>query len=293
MRDLDRLKEVREYRVTGPQLAALLSLGVLVVVASFVAGFEAGLWRRPIDEDLMRPAGSDGDRDAGEVLAALLAERSEEIEDDGGPPRMKAPSLVTSIENPDANAAQQGSGVDEEASQASPEEAGGESPDGAGLTVADDTRGPEPEAADVASALPAVALEERLTPEPEEPVQAPTPASEPSPEPKSAPPVPATAVEESTKPQEVATDASLPASPPGRTGFTVQLAAYPSSMEAGELIGDLRSKGFEAFHQEASVDGKTWYRVRVGVYSSREDAESEARRLSKVSPFTPYVTTQP
>ncbi|HCP48300.1 MAG TPA: hypothetical protein DIU15_19835, partial [Deltaproteobacteria bacterium] len=170
---------------------------------------------------------------------------------------------------------------------------GGESPDGAGLTVADDTRGPEPEAADVASALPAVALEERLTPEPEEPVQAPTPASEPSPEPKSAPPVPATAVEESTKPQEVATDASLPASPPGRTGFTVQLAAYPSSMEAGELIGDLRSKGFEAFHQEASVDGKTWYRVRVGVYSSREDAESEARRLSKVSPFTPYVTTQP
>ena len=299
MRDLDRLKEVREYRVTGPQLAALLGLGLLVVVAAFVAGFEAGLWRRPIDEDLMRPAGSDGERDAGEVLAALLAERPEDEEDDGGPPRLKAPSLVTSIEDPDADAEQ-------EAGTSSAEEdqelldavaaSGGESDPGA-LTVVDDTRAAAPDAEQ--APLEASPTVSESDPEPvseeteaEAPVaEEPTPAA-PTPDPVS-PPVAEASEEHEAPPSDGADEAALAASPSGRTGFTVQLAAYPSSVEAGELVGDLRSKGFEAFHQEAHVEGKTWYRVRVGVYSSRQDAEREASRLAEVSPFTPYVTTQP
>jgi len=81
--------------------------------------------------------------------------------------------------------------------------------------------------------------------------------------------------------------------PEGRTGFTVQLAAYETPQEAAALISSLKSKGFEAFHQRAQVGAKTWYRVRVGLHSSREAAEQEAERLAKASPFTPYVTSHP
>jgi cell division septation protein DedD len=81
--------------------------------------------------------------------------------------------------------------------------------------------------------------------------------------------------------------------PKGR-GFTIQLAAYPSPKEADELVASLRSAGFEeAFYQVAKVNGRTWYRVRVGIYGSRPEAESAAGRLAGVSPYDPYITTHP
>jgi cell division septation protein DedD len=81
--------------------------------------------------------------------------------------------------------------------------------------------------------------------------------------------------------------------PKGR-GFTIQLAAYPSPKEADELVASLRSAGFaEAFYQVATVNGRTWYRVRVGIYGSRPEAESAAGRLAGVSPYDPYITTHP
>jgi len=88
---------------------------------------------------------------------------------------------------------------------------------------------------------------------------------------------------------------SRPASdvPKGR-GFTIQLAAYPSSKEADALVLSLRSAGFDqAFYQVAKVNDRTWYRVRVGVYRSRAEAESAAKRLAGVSPYDPYITTHP
>ena len=73
----------------------------------------------------------------------------------------------------------------------------------------------------------------------------------------------------------------------------MQLGAYESAGKADELIRDLRARGIEAFHQRAEVNGRTWYRVRVGIYASRAEAEGAAQRLIGASPFDPYVAIHP
>ena len=88
-------------------------------------------------------------------------------------------------------------------------------------------------------------------------------------------------------------DAALPEAPRGARGWTVQLAAYPTQAEAAELIRSLRSRGFDAFHQEADVSGTSWHRVRVGVFGSRAEAEARARTLASASPYDPFVTQHP
>ena len=72
MRDLDRIREVREYRVTGPQLASLIGLIAVLVGAGFALGLQVGLLRQPLDERLLSPSVG-GERDSSAVLADLLA----------------------------------------------------------------------------------------------------------------------------------------------------------------------------------------------------------------------------
>ncbi|RYZ80860.1 MAG: SPOR domain-containing protein, partial [Proteobacteria bacterium] len=47
--------------------------------------------------------------------------------------------------------------------------------------------------------------------------------------------------------------------------FTVQVGAYGREEEAQKTIGELKSKGFSAFYVPATVKGRTWYRVSVGL----------------------------
>jgi len=283
VRDLERLKEVRDYRVTGPQLGSLFGLAALVVVAAFVAGFEVGLWQRPVDTDLLSPGGAQAEREAGEVLAALIAERVQEseLEEQAVPERIPAPPLSESLDKidagsvaPDATVTERS--VGEEGEQLPPSAASAE--DGAAavtLTARDDT------------VLPTEHKAVEPTPEVEQPPPAPevvtAPASEPVP---SVEEVVASVPAPSAEPE-------LPTLAEGRQGFTVQLAAYETPSEASVLIKSLQAQGFEAFHQRAQVGDTTWYRVRVGLHPTRASAEKEAARLAKASPFTPYVTSHP
>ncbi len=257
MRDLERLKEVRNYRVTGPQLVSLFGLAALVVVAAFVAGFEVGLWQRPVDNDLLSPGGVHGEREASEVLAALLAEREQESTPEPAlvPERMVAPSLSESLDKIDAVAEELPSEERREATATDSAEAEassrGEPPSSDALTTRDDT----------------------VRPTTDEP-----PAEEQP--------------EEVSEPSTVTAEVELP-SASGRRGYTVQLAAYESAKEASELIKSLKGQGYDAFHQRAEIGDKTWYRVRVGLHSSREAAEAEAKRIKKSSSFKPYVTSHP
>ena len=75
MRDLDRIREVREYRVTGPQLVSLLGLVALLASAAFLAGYQPGIWRGPLDSELLLPNAEEDTRKAGEALSDLLARR--------------------------------------------------------------------------------------------------------------------------------------------------------------------------------------------------------------------------
>ena len=54
--------------------------------------------------------------------------------------------------------------------------------------------------------------------------------------------------------------------------WSVQVNSYPDAKSASELIDRLKNKGYNAFVTEANVNGKIWYRVRVGRFASREEA---------------------
>ena len=72
-------------------------------------------------------------------------------------------------------------------------------------------------------------------------------------------------------------------SPSAVERFTIQVAAVKSSGNAEKLVLDLRRKGFDAYQiRSQSQNGETWYRVRVGAFQSRSEAQSALTRLSKI-----------
>lgn len=64
----------------------------------------------------------------------------------------------------------------------------------------------------------------------------------------------------------------------GKT-WSVQVNSFPDEKSAHDLIDRLKNKGYNAFVTEATVTGKTWYRVRVGRFTSREEAEKTEAAL--------------
>lgn len=81
---------------------------------------------------------------------------------------------------------------------------------------------------------------------------------------------------------------------PGGGGFyTVQVAAYPTSFEADTMKSKLEGKGLAPYIVKVEIPGKgTYFRVRVGKFSSKEGAISMASALKEkenLSPFVAYV----
>jgi cell division septation protein DedD len=68
---------------------------------------------------------------------------------------------------------------------------------------------------------------------------------------------------------------SADAPPEGKESGAVwraQVNAFPDDRSAKQLVERLKNKGYNAYVSEAQYRGKTWYRVSVGKYSSREEA---------------------
>ncbi len=61
---------------------------------------------------------------------------------------------------------------------------------------------------------------------------------------------------------------------PGINGadYAIQVSAYTAMDKARSLEDILRKKGFQSYLVEADVNGVTYYRVRVGKFSGKEDA---------------------
>ena len=56
--------------------------------------------------------------------------------------------------------------------------------------------------------------------------------------------------------------------------FVVQVAAFRSSSISENEAGKYRNKGYNAFVEAAEIPGRgTWYRVRVGNFNSKEEAQ--------------------
>jgi cell division protein FtsN len=61
--------------------------------------------------------------------------------------------------------------------------------------------------------------------------------------------------------------------------FTVQVAAYTSEKEAQTMSASLKEKGFSAFYVAAKVKGTTYYRVSVGLFSTKNEANAYKKDL--------------
>lgn len=77
------------------------------------------------------------------------------------------------------------------------------------------------------------------------------------------------------------------ASPAGETKgkYTVQIRASQKEEEANKIVETLVSKGYPAFIKVAKIPGKgTWFRIRIGTFKTRGEAELYGDSLRKHNP---------
>jgi DedD protein len=80
------------------------------------------------------------------------------------------------------------------------------------------------------------------------------------------------------------------AAEPNGAGFAVQIAALNVRSEAEAIAKRLSSKGYSAYVMSPANGTPSVYRVRVGKFPTRREAESVAAKLQKEEQFKPWVT---
>jgi cell division septation protein DedD len=104
------------------------------------------------------------------------------------------------------------------------------------------------------------------------------------------------AVDKAARDAKAAADAKK--NPPARADmgptdpgtFAVQIAALRERAEADEIAKRLAGKGYAAYVLVPPVGGTPVYKVQVGRFKNRQDAEKTAARLKKEERFSPWVT---
>jgi DedD protein len=151
----------------------------------------------------------------------------------------------------------------------------------------DPTKAPPPPSADDLSYFnrlekPAAASE-HLKAAPDKPVSPVVKAAPPPPPPtqKAAP--------AATAPADTRAESQTVAEPAG-SGFAVQIAALNVRSEADAIAKRLSSKGYAAYVLSPASGAPTVYRVRIGKFPTRREAETVATKLQKEEQFKPWVT---
>ena len=63
--------------------------------------------------------------------------------------------------------------------------------------------------------------------------------------------------------------------------YTIQVSAHTSMEKAREVEDGLRKDGLESYLVEANVNGIIYYRVRVGKFSSKDDALKAVQKIKE------------
>ncbi|MGH7313837.1 MAG: SPOR domain-containing protein [Candidatus Rokuibacteriota bacterium] len=87
-----------------------------------------------------------------------------------------------------------------------------------------------------------------------------------------------------------ARSAAGPALPERR--FTIQVAAFKTRPQAETMRRALLDGGYDAYVSESEGPSGARYRVRVGTYPTRDDAEQAARRLAAERRVTTFITAR-
>lgn len=77
---------------------------------------------------------------------------------------------------------------------------------------------------------------------------------------------------------------------PGKN-WRAQVNAYPDQRSAKLIADRLKNKGYNAYVSEVQNQGKTWYRVSVGRYTSRDDADKALEALRNKENFSKAFVT--
>jgi cell division septation protein DedD len=121
----------------------------------------------------------------------------------------------------------------------------------------------------------------------------------PTPDERASTPVPAEKGTAGPAPKAAQPPRPEPARPPaagatseesGRQGSAVQIAALNVRSEADAIAKRLSSKGYAAYVISPANGTPTVYRVRVGKFTTRREAETVAAKLQKEEQFRPWVT---
>ena len=79
----------------------------------------------------------------------------------------------------------------------------------------------------------------------------------------------------------------------GMPSWVIQVASVATPQGAADLERKLRAGGFTAFVEQATVNGKVYYRVRVGPALDRARAEQTAARLRERHKVNTLITNYP
>ena len=109
--------------------------------------------------------------------------------------------------------------------------------------------------------------------------------------PSSPAPTPAPPSQRPSAPAPAPAVAEKPAS--GVAAWVVQVASYTTSDKAHALAGQLSAKGFTAFVEPAHVNGKDYFRVRIGPEADRNRANRAAENVSKDLHVDAHVVRYP
>ena len=82
-------------------------------------------------------------------------------------------------------------------------------------------------------------------------------------------------------PAKAAPDTTSKAAPSGSGGYVVQLAAFSDDKGANALANRLKKTGHPAFTEPVTTSRGTLWRVRVGPYATRDEANTARDRLKR------------
>jgi len=83
-----------------------------------------------------------------------------------------------------------------------------------------------------------------------------------------------------------------PASSNGRLRYTIQLASYPEKRLAEDEVKKMKKRGYVAFPVAFETGKGTWYRVRLGSFSSRDAAEKLLKDIKSKAGGSPFITIE-
>ena len=97
-----------------------------------------------------------------------------------------------------------------------------------------------------------------------------------------APAIPATQAAATEQPASPADTGAIRMKSPEANQYSVQVGSYPSMSEASTKVEEWRTKGYPSFMMIADIsDRGRWYRVRIGGFGTKEDAQKYLEKFKE------------